>query len=178
VHGLARRQRLDGAVEADAHDLHLGGLLRRGHDDGVGALALGHLERRDDGHAAGASDQQPLLAGEAAGHLERVGVGDGDDLVGDLGVVGARPEVLADTLHQVRAARAAGVDRALGVGADDLDPTAGDLLEVAADAGDRAAGAHAGDEVRDACEAGPAGLEYWSGFQAFGVSRTRRSETL
>ena len=37
-------------------------------------------------------------------------------------VVGGRPEVLADALDQVGAAGAAGVDRALGVGADDLHP--------------------------------------------------------
>ena len=37
----------------------------------------------------------------------------------------------------------------VGVGADHLDPPAGDLLEVAARAADRAAGADTGDEVGD-----------------------------
>ncbi len=64
-------------------------------------------------------------------------------------VVGGRPEVLADALDEVRATGAAGVDGALGVGADDLHAAVGDLLEVLADAADRAAGADAGDEVRD-----------------------------
>ena len=37
-------------------------------------------------------------------------------------VVGRRPDVLADALHQVRPAGAARVDRALRVGADHLHP--------------------------------------------------------
>ena len=77
-----------------------------------------------------------------------------DDLVADRAVVGLGPEVLADPLDQVRPAGAPGVDRTLGVGADDPHPTAGGLLEVPAGAGDRAAGANARDEVRDP----PAGL--------------------
>jgi hypothetical protein len=89
-----------------------------------------------------------LLAGEAAGHVERVGVGDLDDPVGDVAVVRRGPEVLADALDEVRAAGAAGVDRAGRVGADDLDVGVL-LLEVLADAADRATGADAGHEVRD-----------------------------
>jgi hypothetical protein len=54
-----------------------------------------------------------------------------------------------DALDEVRPAVAAGVDRADRVGAVDLHPAVGDLLEVAADAAERAAGAGAGDEVRD-----------------------------
>ncbi len=60
-----------------------------------------------------------------------------------------RPEVLADALDQVRPPAAAGVDRAHRVGADHLHPALADLLEVAAGAADRAAGADAGDEVGD-----------------------------
>lgn len=71
-------------------------------DDVVLAEPGGHLQRRHDRHAAGAADQQALLLGEPAGHLEGVLVGDGDDLVRDLTVVGGRPEVLTDALHQVR----------------------------------------------------------------------------
>ena len=63
-------------------------------------------------------------------------------------VVGLGPEVLADALDEVGAAGAAGVDRAGGVGADHLDVGVL-LLEVAADAADRAAGADARDEVGD-----------------------------
>ena len=79
------------------------------HDDhGVlGPVRLAATQRRDDGHAARAAHEQALLAGEAAGHVERVRVGHGDDLVDDRGVVGARPEVLADALDEVGPAGAA-----------------------------------------------------------------------
>ena len=52
------------------------------HDVVLGQL-LGRPQRGDDGHAAGAADQQALLAGQPPGHREGVGVGDRDDLVGD-----------------------------------------------------------------------------------------------
>ena len=109
----------------------------------------GDLEGGGDGEAGRAADQQPLLAGEPPGHRERVGVADRDHLVGDLPVERGRPDVLADALDQVRAAGPARVDRALRVGADDLDPAAGLLLEEAAGARDRAAGADARHEVGD-----------------------------
>src|SRR5690606_36404595 len=60
-------------------------------------------------------------------------------------------EVLADARDEVAhhlVLGGGGVDRADRVGADDLDVGVA-LLEVAPDAGDRAAGAHAGDQVRD-----------------------------
>src|SRR2546423_894810 len=79
---------------------------------------------------------------EPAGKGERVLVGHLDDLVTDGPVVRPRPEILADALDQVWPAGPAGVHRALRVGSDDLHPAAGDLLEVPADAGDRATGAH------------------------------------
>ena len=60
------------------------------------------------------------------------------------------PEVLADALDQVRAdvLGAAGVDRPLGVGADHHEVRVA-LAQVAGGAGDRAAGADAGDQMRD-----------------------------
>src|SRR5690606_23441511 len=91
-----------------------------------------------------------LLFSEAAGHEEGVLVADRDDLVADLRVVGGGPDVFPHALHQVGAASAAGVDRAFRVGADDLHPAVGDLFQVAAGAGDRAAGADPRDEVGDA----------------------------
>jgi hypothetical protein len=72
-----------------------------------------------------------------------------DDLVDHVGVVRGGPEVLADALDEVGAPGAAGVDRALGVGADDAHAPLRHLLEVPADAADGAAGADAGHEVRD-----------------------------
>ena len=91
----------------------------------VRAGPAGHLQRGGGGHPAGAADQQALLAGQPPGQLERVLVGDLDDLVADRPVVRLRPEVLADALDQVRPAGAAGVDRALRVGADDPYRAAG-----------------------------------------------------
>ena len=108
-------------------------------------------------------------------------------------VVRVGPEVLADALDEVGPAGAAGVDRALRVGADDLHPAVGDLLEVAAGAADRAAGADARDEVRDrpsVCRqiSGPGRLVVAQRVVrvgvlvglpgALGVSRISRSETL
>ncbi|CAM5647137.1 hypothetical protein SHIRM173S_03788 [Streptomyces hirsutus] len=81
--------------------------------------------------------------------LEGVLVGHGDDLVRDGPVVGGRPEVLADALHQVGPPGAAGVDGALGVGADDLDAAVAGVLEVAPGPGDGAAGPDPGHEVGD-----------------------------
>ena len=82
---------------------------------------MGELTGREGRHAGRAAHEHRLLAGQAAGEGERVGVGDLDDPVGDGPVVGLGPEVLADALDEVGAAGAAGVDRARGVGADDLD---------------------------------------------------------
>ena len=101
------------------------------------------------GEPARAADQQRLLPGQPPGGEEGVAVADRDDPVGHAAVVGLRPEVLADPLDQVRAPGAAGVDRALGVGADHLHAPAGDLLEVATGPADRPAGADPGHEVRD-----------------------------
>ena len=65
-----------------------------------------------------------------------------------VGLPGGGEEVLADALDEVGPARPAGEHRALGVGGD--DPHGGVLrLEVAGDAGDRAARAGPGDEVGD-----------------------------
>ena len=72
----------------------------------------------------------------------------GDDLVVQVAVPRRREEVLADALDEVRPAGAAGEHRALGVGGDDPDRRVL-RLEVAGDAGDRAARAGAGDEVGD-----------------------------
>ena len=120
------------------------------HDHRVRVVELlGQLDRGEGRHPGGAADEQPLLAGQPSRHREGVGVGDLDDPVGDGAVVGLGPEVLAHALDEVGAAGAAGVHRARGVGADHLDVGVLRVLEVAADAADGAAGAHAGDEVRD-----------------------------
>ena len=119
------------------------------NDQRVWAGLGGHSQRRHGRHATGTAHQQTLLAGQSTRHVEGIGIGNGDDLIGDRRVVGRGPEVLADTLHQVGPAGAAGVHRTLGIGADDLDPSARHLLEVAPGAGDGSARADPGDEMRD-----------------------------
>ena len=54
-------------------------------DDGVGSGLLGDLQGGHDGHTAGAADEEAFFAGEPTRHVERVGIGDGDDLVWDRG---------------------------------------------------------------------------------------------
>ena len=107
------------------------------------------LHRGHERGAARASGQDALGHRQAARHEEGLAVGDGDPAVDDPGVERLRPEVLADALDEVGpdVLLAARVDRADRVGADD-DHARVALLEVAPGAGDRAAGAHAGDELR------------------------------
>src|SRR4029079_464152 len=102
----------------------------------LGRELVGDLPGGEGRHAGGAADQHGLLAREATGEGEGVGVGDLDDAVGHGPVVGLGPEVLADALDEVGAAGATGVDRAGRVGTDHLDvsPSKGGLLlEVAPD---------------------------------------------
>ena len=103
--------------------------------------ALRDLEHRPHRRSARAADEQPLLAREPPGSPERVAVRDRDVLVHERRVVGGRPEVLADALHEI------GVDvvrlredRALRVGAHD-EEVGLVLPEEACGARDRAAGA-------------------------------------
>ena len=110
-------------------------------DPRLGPEAPGDLERRERRRAARAADEQALLPRQPPRGQERLAVRDPHPLVHDLGIHRLRPRVLADPLDEVRAERVLGVlgvDRPLGVGADDehLGPA---LLEVPPDAGDRAA---------------------------------------
>ena len=79
------------------------------HDDdrvlaAVGRGQVAHdLASGDHRGAARAAAEDALLAGQPAGHGERVAVADAHPAVDDGGVVGAREEVLADALGQVRA---------------------------------------------------------------------------
>ena len=111
-------------------------------------LALARdLHRRVQGEPGRAADQDALLARQAARRDERLLVGDLDDLVDQLDVHRPGHEVLADALDLVWRDRAR-VERALRVGADDVDRRLA-LLEVLGDAADRPAGAHARDEHVD-----------------------------
>src|SRR5262249_35502325 len=105
-------------------------------------------QRRGYVGARGAAEQHALVAGDVAGDLEALGVAHAQPLVHDLAVERLGHVVLADALDLPRLAAAAGEDRPVGVGADDLD--VGVLfLEVPADTRDRAAGADAGNEHGD-----------------------------
>ena len=122
--------------------------VRQDHDDhGILVEAPRDLERGDDRRAGGAADQDPLLAGDPAGHAERVAVRDPHVPVDERGVEGRRPEVLTDALGQV-GVHVARVQRALGIGADDEQLRTA-LLQEARRAGDRATGPDADDEGVD-----------------------------
>ncbi|CKO52484.1 Uncharacterised protein [Mycobacterium tuberculosis] len=118
-------------------------------DQRVGPGFLGDLERGNHRHPARPADQHRLFAGQPPGHVERVGVGHRDDLVGHARVIGRRPEILADPLDQIRSAGTARIDRSLRVGADDAYSAPGHLFEVPASAGDGTAGADASHEMGD-----------------------------
>ena len=72
------------------------------------------------GRAARAAEVQALLLRHAAGHEERFRVGDLHDFVDNAAVERHRPEVFADTLHQIRPAGTPRVHRARRIRADDL----------------------------------------------------------
>ena len=106
-------------------------------------------ERRPQRRAAGDPAQHALAAGGEARGLDRVLVVDGDDLVEQVAVQHRRDEARADALDLVRAGAPAGEHRrGRGLDGDHLDVLVA-LLQERAGAGDRAAGADAGDEVVD-----------------------------
>ena len=123
--------------------------VREDHgDQGVLVEVARHLQRGVHREPARAAHEHPLGLREPAGGDEAVAVGDRDVAVGDGGVVGGGPEVLAHALDEVGMDLFVRVDRALRIGADDLDVRVL-LLEVARHPGDRAAGADADDQVRE-----------------------------
>ena len=87
------------------------------HDDDRVVAAVGRgqvahdLARGDHRGPARAAGQDPLLAREPARHREGVAVADPDPAIDHGRVVGARKEVLADALGQVRPRRVARQDR-------------------------------------------------------------------
>ena len=104
------------------------------------------LDRRVDRRAGGDAHQQALLTGQAARHGEGLVVGHLDDLVDQLRLQHGGHKARADALNLVRAGSAAGEHVAVR-GLDGHGPEARlARLDVLADAGQRAAGADAGDE--------------------------------
>src|SRR5829696_2327013 len=115
-----------------------------------------HLEGRGEVRPRRAAAEDALLAPELARHLERLAVGDVDDLVHVAHVHVGRDDLLPDAFDEVgrRLVRAAGLlvrleDRAVRVRADDPDVRAL-LLQEPPRARDGAARAEPRDEVRDA----------------------------
>ena len=115
--------------------------VREHHEDArLGAEPLRHLHPGPRRRARRAADEQALLAREPTGGEERVAVGHAHPLVDDGRVERVRPALLADPLDEVRALgmlRVRGEDRALRIDGHDARLRVV-LLEVAADAGDRA----------------------------------------
>src|SRR5262249_24357963 len=104
---------------------------------------------RPDGRAGGDPDEQTLLLGGPAGDVDGVRHLDVDHLVVDAPVEDGRDEVRADAHDRVRPGLAAVEDgRRRRLDRDDLHVALA-LLEPRADAGDRPAGADAGDERVD-----------------------------
>ena len=66
-------------------------------------------------------DEDPLLPRDGPRREEGVAIGDLHVAIDHVGIERLGPEVLADALHEVGARLVAGVDGALGVGADDRD---------------------------------------------------------
>ena len=140
--GLGREER--------RRDVALAGVGQHDRDPlALGLGALRDLERGVQRGAAGDAGQHALAARGQARGLERVLVVDGDDLVEQRAVEHRRHEARADALDLVRAGPAAGEHgRGRRLDGDHLQVLVA-LLEEAARAGDRAAGADAGDEVVD-----------------------------
>src|SRR5207245_2384918 len=106
--------------------------------------------------AAGAAGENALFAREPARPAERLTVRDADPVVHDLGIHRLWPGVLADAFDEVRVqvfVALRRVHRAFRVGTDDEDVRLS-LLEVAADAADRAARADRHDDRVDLAAAG------------------------
>ena len=98
--------------------------------------------------APGPSEQQTLFACHPASREERVLVGHGHVAVDHTRIEGLGPEVLSDTLDEIRPRLGGRVDRAVGVGPDHLD--VGVLFfEVATGSRDGSTGSDSGDEVGD-----------------------------
>src|SRR6202049_3559770 len=118
------------------------------HDDDVVGLGVdSDLDGCVEREAGRTTDENPLLTGELSRGNEALALGDLDEVIDDVAVEGARPEVLADALDLVRSDLAA-VDGTFGVCADHPHRRVL-LLQVSAHPADRAAGADAGAEGRD-----------------------------
>src|SRR5262249_11788383 len=138
-------------LEERRRDVALAGVGE--HDDDGAALVLGP---RGDGQRPGErgarrdAAKEAFLARQAAGIVEGVVLGDGDDLVDGGAVQVLGDEARADALNGVIAGLFPGEDGGFGrLDGDDLHAGFA-FFQVLADAADGAAGADAGDEDVDA----------------------------
>ncbi len=136
------------AVVEDLRQVVATGVGEQHDDHRVGTELAADHERGVHRGAARPADEDALLARHAPRCRERLRVGDHHRAVDRRRVEGGGPEVLAHAFHEIRPPRSAGEHRAFGVGADDLHIRVL-RLQVPRDAGDGAAGADAGHEVRD-----------------------------
>ena len=105
----------------------------------------------NNGHAAGTTDENALLDSESSGHLKCFGIADHLVTIGETGIVGFRPEVLTDSLDEVRRDVIVGlcrVDRSLRVNTHDNE-TGFLLLQILGAPRYRPAGSDASDEYVD-----------------------------
>ncbi len=107
------------------------------------------IQRGDHRGPARLAGEDPLLAGDPAGHRECVTIRHPNPAIHRRGVERAGEEILADALGEVRAGGVAGQHRALGIGADH-DEVGLLRAEEVHRSRDRAARADACDEVRQA----------------------------
>ena len=148
LHGRRRRMPLEETVVEhpvvveELREVVAAGVGDQRQDPGLRPEPPRDPERRPHRRPGGASGEDPLLARQPPCEQEGISVRDPDPLVDDLGVHRLRPAVFADSLDQIGVDVGLvlrGVDRPLGVGADDQDLGLA-LLEEAADARDGAAG--------------------------------------
>ena len=117
------------------------------HDRAIVELAS-DLQRGEDSRAGGAAGEKPLFPRQPPRRQQRVAIRYTDPAVDHRRVERTGIEVLADALDLVRV-DVAGVDRSIGVRADD-DEAGLLLLQVSPGAAHGAAGSDAADEMGDA----------------------------
>src|SRR5262249_1388675 len=100
------------------------------------------------GRPGRSSHEQAFLARQFASGVKALRITHANPFVNHLAVERFGKEILADAFDAPRFSRLTGEDRTVGMGADDLDVGI-PLLEVTADAGNRASRSSARDKCRD-----------------------------
>ena len=124
------------------------GVGAENHDHVFGLAALSVLKCRGQRSSARAAKQNAVLARDASGSDERLGVADSNPFIHNLCVQRAGNKVFSNPFHFPRSGRSAAQDRAFDVGADHANVRIL-FLQVSANTADGPAGAGGGDEGRD-----------------------------